>query len=63
MLFVFPEVSFIMKEHNIQLISIAMYGGDEPLSVTGHLGGGEPIVKPTFLGRFLCFAEEGGGSF
>ena len=28
-------------------------GGVEPPSVSGHLGGGEPIVKPTFSGRFI----------
>ena len=27
----------------------------------GHLGGGEPIVKPTWKGRF--FFTEKGGSF
>ncbi len=39
-------------------------GGAEPPSVTGHLSGGEPIVKPTLKGRFLFLckgmvAEEG----
>lgn len=30
-----------------------MKGSDEPLPLLGHLGNGEPIVKPTFMGRFF----------
>ena len=32
-------------------------GGDEPLPVAGHLGSGEPIVKPTDKVGFY-FLEE-----
>jgi len=35
-------------------------GGVEPPPVIGHLGGGEPIVKPTFSGRFFVFVKGGG---
>ena len=30
-------------------------GGDEPRPVYGHLGLGEPIVKPTVKGRFFVW--------
>ena len=39
-------------------MSSSRRGGVEPLSVNGHLGSGEPIVKPTLKGRFLCFMER-----
>jgi hypothetical protein len=32
-----------------------MSGGDEPRSVCGHLGLGEPIVKPTVYIRSVLF--------
>lgn len=32
-------------------------GGDEPLPVFGHLGGGEPMVKPT-VRSVLYFIKE-----
>ena len=33
-------------------------GGVEPPSVVGHLGSGEPIVKPTFSRSVLCFCGD-----
>ena len=38
------------------VVWVSIYGGgDEPLPVAGHLGDGEPIVKPTLEGRFNVF--------
>ena len=35
-----------------------MVGGIEPPPVTGHLGGGEPIVKPTFGVGFCVLPKK-----
>jgi hypothetical protein len=39
-------------------LSLSCYldiGGNEPLSIFGHLGSGELIVKPTDYGWFFCY--------
>jgi len=32
----------------------------EPLPLDGHLGGGEPMVKPTWPGSVFCFNGDKG---
>jgi len=33
-------------------------GGDESPSAAGHLGGGEPVVKPTFFERSVLVFDS-----
>jgi hypothetical protein len=42
------------------LLLIIRRRGAEPLPVLGHLGSGEPIVKPTIAGRLFFCLELGG---
>ena len=37
-----------------------LLGGIDPLPVNGHLGRGDPVVKPTLEGRSLFFGDEEG---
>ncbi len=42
---------------DLRRVAVRWQGGTEPPSVFGHLDDGEPIVKPTLVGRFLCFSR------
>ena len=46
-----------LKKRIFQGTESSTRGGYEPPLLVGHLGGGEPIVKPTLKGRFYVFIK------